>query len=215
MPELIIIAGPNGAGKSTNAKDLLERISTEKLESFDFDKRKWDYYKDDFDHELREQMAHNRATDDFSKAVADALKNKKSFCYETNFHDENAMEWPTDFKQAGFQTVLVFLALQNVEKSIERVAVRVMDKGHNVPGNQIKERYKGSIQNVVKHYKEFDRVLLIDSNKESFEIILELNKGKVVALNTNASNEMKELFKPVFKDLDRGKDKGKGPGFSM
>jgi predicted ABC-type ATPase len=215
MPDLIVIAGPNGAGKSTNAIKILQRISTEKLESFDFDKRKWDYYKQDFDHELREQMAHTRASQDFSNAAAAALKNKKSFCYETNFHDDNAMEWPTDFKKEGFQTILVFLALQDVEKSIERVAIRVMDKGHNVPVHQIKERYKGSIGNVLKHYKEFDRVLIIDSNKESFEILAEINKGKVMAINTAADKQVKEIFKPLFKDIDKGKDKGLDQGLSM
>jgi len=180
MPSLIIIAGPNGAGKSTNAKRILKGISADTDFSYDFDMIKWDFYKaDPFDHEYREIMAHNRATEDFTSAAETAIKEMKTFCFETNFFTPDIMYWPERFQEAGFNIVLVFVCLDTVETSILRVAKRVSTGGHHVPENQIRERFKGSLENVNKHFNDFDTSYLIDGSNKNIQSILIMENGSV------------------------------------
>lgn len=207
MPELFIIAGPNGAGKSTNAEDLLQRISSEKVESFDFDKEKWDFYKNDpldFDYEHKEEAAHNRATEKFNLAAAAALKEKKTFCFETNFFNNDVMTWPDEFKAAGFKITLLFFAIDSVEKSIERVKERVINKGHRVPEYQIQERFQGSKENANQHYQKFDRFLLVDTNNKKPIVLAEFLDQKL-EFYTNKdllTPSIKDLFLPIFKEAE-------------
>ncbi len=98
MPVLTIIAGCNGAGKSTFAPSFLP----EGLISFDYDKLFLEYYNQLPDSELREELARNKTTGIFEKAVDEALTNKVDFCYETNF-DTNPLYWAEIFKKNSYK----------------------------------------------------------------------------------------------------------------
>lgn len=197
MASLIIIAGPNGAGKSTNAKRILKGISADTDLSYDFDMVKWDFYKaDPFDHEYREIMAHNRATEDFTSVAETAIKENKTFCFETNFFTPDIMYWPERFQEAGFKIILVFLGLDTVETSILRVAKRVATGGHHVPENQIRERYKGSLENVNKHYYNFNKFYLIDGSNKNIQALLFIENGMVIEKKNTP-----EYLKPLFPEI--------------
>ena len=201
MPSLIIIAGPNGAGKSTNAKRILKGISADTDFSYDFDMVKWNFYKaDSFDHEYREIMAHNRATEDFTFAAETAIKKKETFCFETNFFTPDIMYWPERFQEAGFEIVLVFVCLDTVETSILRVAKRVATGGHHVPENQIRERFKGSLENVNKHFRDFDTFYLIDGSNKNIQGLLFMENGSVVE-KIEIPNYLNGLFSKIIDPL--------------
>jgi predicted ABC-type ATPase len=200
MPDLIVIAGPNGAGKSTNAKEIIQGISSEKIESFDFDRLKWNYYFKDFDHDDREEMAHEKAYSDFIFLANQALENHKSFCYESNFFTDDAMVWPSKFKKEGFQIKLAFVALDSVESCIERVAKRVKTKGHNVPIEEIKERFSGSLKNVNQYYDSFDSFFLIDGSIETIRAFLLWENKKIISC-TALPDVYKTLFPKITKKV--------------
>jgi Uncharacterized protein conserved in bacteria len=194
---LIVIAGPNGAGKSESARKLLDSISLEDVTSFDFDKRKWDYYNADFDHQLREEMAHNRAAEDFKKESEAALESKTNFCYETNFFESDPTYWPKRFKEQGFEIELYFFCLDQLQLSIARVAERVNTKGHFIPVEQIKERYKGSLSNVNQYYKVFDRFMLLNSSVEEIDPIIEIYNGQIIGKKAVIEPNIKSLFPTI------------------
>ena len=80
-PDLIIIAGCNGAGKSSYSSTLVDG-----LVPFDYDKRFLEVYESLRDSEFREQFAVNQVTEELTNNIQKSFLQKKSFCFETNFH---------------------------------------------------------------------------------------------------------------------------------
>lgn len=117
MVELTIIAGCNGAGKSTFAATFLPNEQN----SFDYDRVFLENYNQLPDSELREQIARNQTTELFEHSINDALKNRTSFCYETNF-DTNPIHWAQKFKEKDFQLNLIFFCIetQGIAYKLER-----------------------------------------------------------------------------------------------
>ena len=79
QPCLKIIAGCNGAGKSTYSK-----LFSEDTVPFDYDKRFLERYRSMPDSELREQIAINKTTDEFTSELDNAFSTGRSFTFETN-----------------------------------------------------------------------------------------------------------------------------------
>ena len=50
-------------------------------------------------------------------------------------------------KRKGWQVFLIYVGVDNVQTSIERVAQRVASGGHNVPSEDIRRRYARSLAN--------------------------------------------------------------------
>lgn len=162
-PNLILIAGCNGSGKSTYAATILNS----KTKIFDADKRKQEIYSSfPFDFDIREQMAWNKTQAEFEEQVEIAIKEKKDFAFETNFH-ANPLFWVSRFKEAGFKTHLMFFSLKSSELAKERVAIRFQNGGHYVSGNEVEHRYNLGFKNLDKYYKEFNTLLLLESSKEN------------------------------------------------
>lgn len=170
-PHLIIIAGCNGAGKSTYSKALVNSIVP-----FDYDKQFLNNYISLLDSDIRDVMASNLTINQFTDQINTAFETKKSFCYETNFH-ENPLLWATKAKELGYQVDLIFFCLASLEIAETRVNYRTKNKGHFVSNQIIKERWKLGYKNVNLYYSFFDYVLFLDNSidysfpSELFEII--------------------------------------------
>ena len=174
-PCLYIIAGPNGSGKSTNAHAILPNG----IECFDFDKIKWDKYKNIFDCELREEMSHHYAENQFELRKDNALRHKTNFAFETNFYSESTAGVIMEFKKCGFEILLYFIDLIHVDCSKERVKVRVQMGGHCVTESQIEERYTMSAINTNKYFDIFDYIMVLDSSFGAFRPVFEMESNKV------------------------------------
>lgn len=181
-PILFVIAGCNGSGKSTYSKSLLP----ENIVAFDADKLKqkiYDSYPFDFD--LREEMAWKRTQDCFEKDVMDAIDNRKSFAYETNFN-HHPLHWVNRFKLAGYATYLIFFSLENTQLAIERVAIRYQNGGHYVADNVVRQRYLDGFLNLEKHYDQFDFFVVLESSIENEKpktlFALDNNLKKIVSV---------------------------------
>ena len=72
--------------------------------------------------------------------------------------------------------------------------------------NQIEERHKGSLDNVNRHFKDFDNFTLIDGTKD-LKPILQIDKGKVIGMSNDIPEYIKTLYKPIFKHIEKSKDK--------
>lgn len=200
MPELIIIAGPNGSGKSSSATQILKSLGKSDLKSFDFDKIKLENYVSDFEHEYREKMAHNKTLIELENAIGDAIKEKKDFCYETNFQNDSAMYWANLFVANGFKVKMIYLALETLKTSIERVEKRVLTGGHDVPLYQIKQRFEGSKKNINKFYKKFDDFIMVDGSTLELNTFLTASKGIITNLDS-VPNYIYKLYPKIGKDI--------------
>ena len=159
MPKLTIIAGCNGAGKSTYASSFFP----DDITSFDYDKLFLKNYNSLPDSEFRDKFAKDKTTKMFEETIKSSLKQKRDFCYETNF-DIYPTYWAEKFKNAGFTLNLIFFCLKDQEIAKHRVQVRTEFKGHFVNNETIKLKWKAGYKNINEYYSFFDNLLIVDNS---------------------------------------------------
>jgi predicted ABC-type ATPase len=159
-PTLLIIAGCNGSGKSSFSKAL----SPENKSPYDYDLVFLDKYNSLIDSELRDRMAHNLSSENLRTSIENAIANRESFCYETNFNS-TPLYWPTIFKQENYRLELAFFCLDSIDKAKERVRIRVENGGHFVPDAEIEERYRLGYKHLNENWKFFDSIHLFETSQ--------------------------------------------------
>lgn len=164
-----MLAGPNGAGKSTyyrtflstsglpfiNADELVARLHVPVEEAATYADR------------VREEM----------------LSAGESFITETVFSDPVGAK--LDFLRraiaGGYQVDLHFIGLSGADLSAVRVAVRVMQGGHDVPTDRLARRYEQSLKNLVAAIGFVPTVRVLDnsSQKHPYRLVLRTENGRV------------------------------------
>jgi len=99
----------------------------------------------------------------FPEAKERAINNGENFAFETNFVADDPLFSMSQFKQAGYETHLIFMGMNTVEECIQRVSLRVKTGGHKVPEESIIYNYKTGYKNLYKYWREFDSITLIDN----------------------------------------------------
>ena len=167
QPSLRIIAGCNGAGKSTYSK-----LFSEDVLPFDYDKRYLERYRSLPDSELREEIAKNLTSDEFTTELENALRSEKSFSFETNLMLPYP-EWIiSKAKQLGYSLEMYFFCLSSEKLARERVDIRVKNNGHYVDDLTIKVKWKEGYKNINSHYTDFDYLLFVDNSQEKSPTLL-------------------------------------------
>lgn len=159
-PILLVIAGCNGSGKSTFSKLL----APGNFLPFDYDLHFLSFYNSQTDSDIRDTIAHNKAFSELENQISYAIDNKVNFCYETNFNS-SPLHWPKLFKENGFELNLIFLCLNSIDEAKRRVEIRVMNGGHFVAENEIRQRYFDGYSNLNSNFKFFNNVHLFDTSE--------------------------------------------------
>lgn len=184
QPSCIILGGPNGSGKSSAYAKL-------KLDGV------W-INADEIAKELTgtsdgraAAMAAGRAT---IRKIREMIDTRQSFVFETTLSSQQSINMMRDAKAAGFSVGLYYTALDSVETNIERVRHRVEAGGHDIPEDDIRRRYKGSLDKLTAALKLADEVLLIDNSGYKPHEVIRVSAGAVVAFDINDKNELHQLF---------------------
>lgn len=170
-PTLTIIAGANGVGKST-----FTRATSEALQVIVIDP----------DAEARRVQPDNpeaAAIAGGRQAIKRArayLENNQSFAVETTLSGNTYLRMMAEAKRRGWQVNLIYVGVDNVQNSIERVAQRVAAGGHNVPEADIRRRYARSLANLPMAIQQADYASIFDnSTRVGYRKILTIENGKV------------------------------------
>lgn len=157
---LYIFAGPNGSGKSTLIANC---YVNGKLEC--------PYINADLNcitkfSEIEDENQRNeRAMFYTIEQVKNLIKEGKSFCYETVLSHPSKLEMMKSAKNAGFKIKAVFVYTKSPEINIERVKMRALQGGHDVPVDKIEKRYYRSLENS-KILKEIaDEFFMFDNSQ--------------------------------------------------
>lgn len=180
-PTFTIIAGVNGSGKTTFALDYFKNSQTTFINA---------------DLIATGLSPTNPDVSQFSagKLMLDKIKqcinNKVDFAVETTLASKNYLKVIEELKQDGWEVELLYLYLPSVELSIQRVAERVKNGGHNIATVDIKRRYNRSLNNLINEYIPIvDGVTLI-SNQNDNNIILTKSNNKVTVYNQTIYDDM-------------------------
>lgn len=166
-PNLIVVAGPNGSGKTTITEKLLRHEWMEGCEYINPDviaQEKfggWNSKKGIIE-------AANYAQDLRKRC----LESRKSIAFETVFSISEKLQFVQQAKDADFFVRLFFICTNDPSINAQRVAIRVMEGGHDVPISKIVSRYYRSIANCVEAVSIADRVYFYDNSETDHDPVL-------------------------------------------
>lgn len=130
-----MVAGPNGSGKTT----LIQTLRASRELTFP------DLYINADDLQ-RSRAIDAVAAQTLAQAMRlDAIDQGLSLMYETVMSHPSKIAELQAAMRAGYATTVIFIATDDPQINIERVALRVADGGHDVPKDRIRSRHRRSI----------------------------------------------------------------------
>jgi predicted ABC-type ATPase len=126
------------------------------------------------------------------------LKQNDNFSFETTLATKSYKAKIVEAQQRGFQVVLLFFWLRSPKLAIERVKLRVIEGGHNIPEEVIKRRYFRGIVNLFERYLDIcDEWIIVDNSELKYKIIAEGNKNETATIvdieKWEGMNKLKDL----------------------
>jgi len=161
---VVILAGPNGAGKTTFARAFLAASGMRFINA--------DLIAAGLSPFEPERMA-LRAGRLMLEEIAAATVNKENFAFETTLSGLGWLRHIRQWRNDGWCVVLYFLALQQVEMAVERVAQRVRQGGHAIPDAVIRRRFVAGLRNFEERYKPAVNVWKHYDNSNRFPVLLD------------------------------------------
>jgi predicted ABC-type ATPase len=174
-PRLWVIAGPNGAGKSSLVGARLAR-SLPIVNPDDI---------------ARNLGPAGRVAQAGRQAVVDRMNmvmQGSSFGIETTMSGVGVLRFMSRAKAEGYRLMLIYIGLDRPQPSLMRVAERVNDGGHNVPGVDIVRRYPASVANLSAAIELSERSWVLDNSAPRRCLLLSCERGQI----RNVSEDLPE-----------------------
>jgi predicted ABC-type ATPase len=197
MPNLYIIAGHNGAGKSTSGRELLPN-QAQNLSIFDGDvvysQKLKEAYLTIKVHKYAVQQADEETVEEFARLTNEAIENQNDFAYEGHFSNESSWITIRTFRDKGYVINMVFLGLENLELSIDRVNWRVKKGGFLVPTYAIHHNYFGNLRFLNQNFDMLDNLTIWDTSSGVPEILLVISNHQKEYLSSSLPNWFSEFL---------------------
>jgi predicted ABC-type ATPase len=155
-PEMIVVAGPSGSGKSSYF--AARRFG---IPFFNVDDRCAELNRGIYGGisvAIRAQ-----AQQECERFINDCTAQATSFAVETTLRSAIAIDQAVRARIAGFAIKMIFVATEDVEENVRRVARRGARGGHSAPRARIVEIYQRSLANLRRAIAVFDQVVLYDN----------------------------------------------------
>ncbi len=194
MPKLLIVAGPNGSGKTSLTKRFFSPLGiAEDTIIVNPDVFARDLVDSAADMEKVRLIAARKAL----KMHKNLIANKTDFIVETTMAGQSPLNLMKNAKSAGYEILLLYVCLDNPLKSVERVRQRVNLGGHHVPEDEIKRRYKRSLENLPQVICGTDFGFIMDNSSTLASLVAEVKSGTVIVHNSC------KWFEEALADIDK------------
>ena len=183
---LYIIAGANGSGKSTLASELLPAENLEFLNA------------DDIAKELCPENIESvkiKAGKIVLKRLEVLLNRGKSFAIETTLSGKNHIKTIQKAKDLGYFVVLIYSYLDTPFLCENRVKIRVLNGGHDIPKNDIIRRFYRSKENFWNIYKDMaDEWNLFYNGTSEYILVAQYANNEIEIFSENLYNDFIKDF---------------------
>jgi predicted ABC-type ATPase len=180
-----ILAGPNGAGKTTLSESILREIfhCRNFINGDEIAKGLSPLETDKFNVQAGRIML---------KQIEYYANLGESFSVETTLSSRLYLKKINNLRELGYNIVLFFIYLPNVVMAIERVKIRVLKGGHNIPVKIIRRRYKRGLLNLFGEYADAVDELYVYSNTANLsKIFSKTANGKIEVSDKDLYNKIK------------------------
>jgi predicted ABC-type ATPase len=180
-PLIVALAGPNGAGKSTFFQAHLQPAGLRFVNADDLgrDLGVGAYEAAELANQLRRALVAQRESFVFETVLSDPVGEKVNFL--------------RDSARSGYTVLLCFIGLDSAETSEQRVAMRVLQGGHDVPTEKLAARFDRTLINLRRAMRELPFVLIFDNSdlRHPFRKVAEFKNGKAIFTSEPAPNWLK------------------------
>ena len=145
MPRCLIIAGPNGAGKTTFARRFLPKLGVLNFVNVDLLAAGLS--------PLKPSAAQVAAGKLFLRELDRLAQARADFCFESTLSGLTYLTRLRAWRDQGYEIGIIYLRLPDVRISLQRVAARVKNGGHDVPEADVRRRFPRSWQNFLSVYR--------------------------------------------------------------
>lgn len=193
-PRLIVVAGPNGTGKTSITEQLL--------------RHEWmggcEYVNPDYI--ARDEFGDWNAPDAVIKAAVRAAEVRercvlegRSLAFETVLSMPDKVDFIQRARQAGFFVRLFFVGTDDPSINAKRVALRVMEGGHDVPISKIIARYTRSLANCSVAARIADRAYVYDNSVDNApaRLLFRMAEGKLIKDYGNINPWALEILREI------------------
>ena len=164
-PTCTIIAGPNGAGKTTFAMKFLPIVANCKhFINADLIAAGLSPFSPE-----SELIAASRL---FLKELNLCVHRRINFAFETTLAGRGYLRLIDELQADGWQVKLIYLSLNDVALSKQRVAERVAHGGHNIPVKDIERRFPRSLHNLLYSYSTLCDMTQCFENSSSVPVLI-------------------------------------------
>lgn len=189
--DYVIFAGVNGAGKSTFYNHLsgfpIKRVNSD---------------------EILKQMGGNwenntdqaNAMKEAVRRINEYLKKGISFNQETTLTGNSIINNIRKAKEQGYAVKVYYVGLESADLAVQRVGKRVSQGGHGIEEEDIRRRYKQSLENLKKIIPVCDIVEIYDNTKNFTSVATYKNGQQILKkdcewLDRTLQGEIKESSK--------------------
>ena len=122
----------------------------------------------------------------FTDQCQKSIYKEEGFAYECNLRIDQLKNVAL-FDNAGYDLVLIYIWLDNVAISKQRVAKRVSQGGHFVDNSSIQENFKSGLANLDSSFLDWSEVYMFDNSvdfqegglESNFPLLLHIKEQKI------------------------------------
>ncbi|MEL6409654.1 MAG: AAA family ATPase [Pseudomonadota bacterium] len=173
-PTFTVIAGPNGAGKST-FYDLAKEAGFESGPFINPDV-------------IARELAASKSSPqnlDFAagreaiRQTRDKLDRGESFTRETTLTSKEILRTMRDAKDAGFNVRMIYVGVNSLAETKDRVEGRAARGGHDIPEEAQDRRYDRSMENAPIAAKIADEAHYYHNGQNGHQLVAEVRQGEI------------------------------------
>lgn len=116
------------------------------------------------------------------------IENSHSFTFESVLSHPSKLDLLKFAKSKAYRIYLYYIATESVEINVNRVKIRVLQQGHPVSEEAIRNRYPKSLNLLYDVIKLSDRAYLFDNSGKESLYVAEITNGENVELHCNPEN---------------------------